>query len=241
VTGQPHDLEQRARDAAAGLRRAVAPEPPELPSLVRAARVRRVVRLALVMATLVLLGAVASALASATTPADLRWATGAVLLALLGLTWLACAHAGGHVWLVPLPALVLAGLWALTVSAHDGGWAWWLVALTAVMAAAGVVVAGSAVRQQLRGRGATASLTGTSGAAVTPLDPVGVVQVAGETWTARSLSGRLPAGAPVHVVRARGVRLEVWSETGTVPDGRDLDLHADRLVERNQRNDRELP
>ena len=39
------------------------------------------------------------------------------------------------------------------------------------------------------------------------------------TGRAESVSGPLPAGAPVHVLGVRGVRLEVWSEAGSVPDG----------------------
>jgi membrane-bound ClpP family serine protease len=63
---------------------------------------------------------------------------------------------------------------------------------------------------------------------VTELTPVGVVQVAGESWTAESVSGRLPAGAPVHVLNVRGVRLEVWSEMGTVPDAKVFDIQEDQ-------------
>jgi membrane-bound ClpP family serine protease len=72
------------------------------------------------------------------------------------------------------------------------------------------------------------SLRGTDGVALTALSPVGVVQVAGEKWTAESVSGPLPAGAPVHVLGVRGVRLEVWSERGTVPDGRLLGMEEDQ-------------
>ena len=71
-------------------------------------------------------------------------------------------------------------------------------------------------------------MRGTDGVAVTSLSPVGVVQVAGEKWTAESVSGPLPAGVPVHVLGVRGVRLEVWSESGTVPDGRMLGSEEDQ-------------
>ena len=43
------------------------------------------------------------------------------------------------------------------------------------------------------------------------------------------MSRRLPAGAPVHVLAARRVRLEVWSQVGTVPDANVFDLKEDQL------------
>ena len=52
--------------------------------------------------------------------------------------------------------------------------------------------------------------------ALSALAPVGIARVRGETWTAESISGPLPVGAPVHVVRAEGLRLLVWSEEGEV-------------------------
>ena len=63
---------------------------------------------------------------------------------------------------------------------------------------------------------------------MTELTPVGVVRVGGENWSAESVSGTLPAGAPVHVLAARGVRLEVWSEVGTVPDATMFDIEEDQ-------------
>ncbi len=59
------------------------------------------------------------------------WLVGTILLvAALGVVVLGF-HAGGHGWFVPIPALVLAGAWAYTVSA--GSWAsataWALAAL----------------------------------------------------------------------------------------------------------------
>ncbi len=50
----------------------------------------------------------------------------------------------------------------------------------------------------------------------------------GETWSAESVSGPLAAGAPVHVLTARGVRLEVWSEVGTIPDASVFDIKEDQ-------------
>jgi membrane-bound ClpP family serine protease len=65
--------------------------------------------------------------------------------------------------------------------------------------------------------GGTEKLVGASGTALSPLTPTGMARVNHESWTAESLSGPLPAGAPVHVVRVDGLRLLVWSEAGAVP------------------------
>ncbi|MGH9068750.1 MAG: NfeD family protein, partial [Acidimicrobiales bacterium] len=48
--------------------------------------------------------------------------------------------------------------------------------------------------------------------AVTALSPSGTVRVRGDTWSAVSISGAVPAGSPVHVAGMEGLRLEVWSE-----------------------------
>jgi membrane-bound ClpP family serine protease len=163
----------------------------------------------------------------------------------LASSWLLCAHAGGHAWLLPVPALVLAVVWAVSVAGQRGTASWPLLATTAACTVVAVGAGGTALRQRQlhrqaqssRGGSATPAAPGPhgqSGTAVTSLTPVGVVRVAGETWTARSLSGTLPAGAPVHVVRIDGVRLDVWSEVGTVPDQHSFEprsLEPGRLME----------
>jgi membrane-bound ClpP family serine protease len=221
-------FDRRARVAAAGLRRAAEVHPPDLEELVTVARVTRVGRLALTMAAVAVVGGVAFAVAAVAAPTALLWGTAAILLALLAATWLLCAHAGGHAWFVPLPACVLAVVWAFTASARSPVAGWWLVALSGTACGGGVIVASTALRQRLRGELAVLPpVRGATGTAVTDLTPVGVVRVAGETWSAESVSGTLAAGAPVHVLRVRGVRVEVWSEAGTVPDANVFDIEEE--------------
>ncbi|MGO9659288.1 MAG: NfeD family protein [Acidimicrobiales bacterium] len=165
--------------------------------------------------------AVAVLVVSLLAPGALPWMVGAVLaLAVVGVIVLG-VHAGGHGWFVPLPVLVLAAAWAVAVSA--GTWrspaAWVFAALAflgAVPAAALVLPAIAYRRATFAPRGA-AALPGSDGVAVTALAPTGIARVNNETWTARSVSGPLPAGAPVHVVSVEGVRLLVWSEAGDIP------------------------
>ena len=152
----------------------------------------------------------------------LPWLVGAVLaVAALGVAVLGL-HAGGHGWFVPIPVLVLAGACALTVP--EGNWAsataWTLSALafsSAALAAFFVLPAIAYRHATLAARQGTETLVGASGTTVSPLTPSGIARVNNETWTAESLSGPLPSGAPVHVVRVDGLRLLVWSEAGAVP------------------------
>lgn len=53
------------------------------------------------------------------------------------------------------------------------------------------------------------TIVGTEGTALADLDPVGVVQVASEVWTAESTAGRIEKGAFVRVVKVDGLRLQV--------------------------------
>jgi hypothetical protein len=82
---------------------------------------------------------------------QVTWVSGVVLAVLLVLTGVLSAHAGGHAWLVPVPAVAFTVAWALT--AASGNWsstlAWWLVGVSATMSGGAVLVAGTALRQRL--------------------------------------------------------------------------------------------
>ena len=211
------ELNQRASSAASALlQKTTGAQTPDLRHIALARKL-------FVTAALAVLGLVIGAvlLVSFLASGALPWIMGAVLvIAAVGVIVLGF-HAGGHGWFVPIPVLVLAGAWALTVSA--GGWAsaaaWALAALafaSAVMAAVLVVPAIAYRRAAVAPVGAEA-LVGADGTALSALAPSGTVRVHNETWTAQSVSGPLPAGAAVHVVRVEGLRLLVWSEAGNVP------------------------
>ena len=55
-------------------------------------------------------------------------------------------------------------------------------------------------------------LEGVEGVAVSDLGPGGIIRVRGEEWSAISVNGSAPRGSHVQVLRATGVRREVWSE-----------------------------
>jgi membrane-bound ClpP family serine protease len=57
------------------------------------------------------------------------------------------------------------------------------------------------------------SIEGAMGVAVSALSPEGVVRVGKEEWSAVSLNGNVAIGDAVQVIKAAGVRLEVWGES----------------------------
>jgi membrane-bound ClpP family serine protease len=189
------------------------------PDLRHVALARRIFS-ATVLAGLALLVAVIIVV-SAFAVSALPWVVGVLLaLATVGVIVVGI-HAGGHGWFVPLPVLVLAGAWALTAAAGDwaapAGWVLACLTLLGALGGAVLVVPAIAYRHSFGSAQGTEALIGAEGVTLGPLSPNGVVRVKNETWTAESLSGPLPKGAPVHVVRVEGLRLLVWSEAGTIP------------------------
>jgi membrane-bound ClpP family serine protease len=183
----------------------------------------------LAIARRVLLAAAAGALAllvgvvlllSAFAGGALPWFVGVVLAAAVAGAIVAGLHAGGHGWFVPVPVVALAVAWGISASAAGAGSALsWCFAALALMSAFGSLVL---LVPAIAYRGAPSrpvgaqALIGATGTAVTALTPMGICRVNNETWTAQSVSGPLPPGAPVHVAKVEGVRLIVWSEAGTV-------------------------
>jgi membrane-bound ClpP family serine protease len=91
----------------------------------------------------------------------------------------------------------------------------WVLLGGAAAVSAGALVAGAFALPALRRRQPAIGpnrLWGANGVTVTDLSPLGTVRVRGETWTAESLCGRLPAGTTIHVMEVEGLRLRVWSD-----------------------------
>jgi len=194
---------------------------------------RRMLLAAAAGAVALLVGAVMvlSVFASAALP----WFVGVILAAAVGAAVVAGFHAGGHGWFVPVPVVALTVAWGTTASVAGGlspvAWAFAGLALVSALGAI-VLVAPAIAYRGAPGRPVGAqALIGASGTAVTPLTPSGICRVNNETWTARSVSGPLPAGAPVHVAKVEGVRLIVWSEAGSVLGPEALALPAQQEKE----------
>jgi membrane-bound ClpP family serine protease len=144
------------------------------------------------------------------------WVIAGVLLGLVVLASLLGIHIGPH-------GHVLAGVFGAVAA----GWLVWMVVdgrslpvLWALLSADIVVSAGvgSLAYRGLKMRGAAlptrhlAGIEGAEGVAVGDLGPRGIVRVQGENWSAVCVNGMVQAGAPVQVIGARGVQLEVWGE-----------------------------
>jgi membrane-bound serine protease (ClpP class) len=59
-------------------------------------------------------------------------------------------------------------------------------------------------------------LEGGTGVTLTALEPKGTVRARGETWTAESAGDTIPAGAPVRIVKVKGVKLIVEPDMSPV-------------------------
>lgn len=147
------------------------------------------------------------------------WLVGAVLVVLLAASSAAGAHAGPHGILGSALSWILGVAWflaAVTVGAGSGA-AWWLAGTAAGVSLASAGLALPALRaRSVAPHPRRLPGAGEPGRAVTALDPVGVVQVAGESWTAESVSGPVDAGAEVRVVSMDGVKLRVWADEGAL-------------------------
>ncbi len=72
------------------------------------------------------------------------------------------------------------------------------------------LIVGFALRAQKRPiQTGQESLIGAQGIAVTPLEPHGQVQAAGELWSAQSIEGKIRKGERVEIVQVEGLRLKV--------------------------------
>lgn len=71
------------------------------------------------------------------------------------------------------------------------------------------------------------SVVGAEGVTVTALEPSGIVRVRGENWSATSMNGTVPAGAPVQVIESTGVRLSVWAEDNNAVSEADAPVLGD--------------
>ncbi len=154
------------------------------------------------------------------------WAIAGVLLGIVLLASLIGFHTGPHSHAAAGAIGIVAAIWLLIMAfVGQSAPVLWVLFGADLAVSAGVGVAAWKGLQALH-QAPTIQPTrieGESGVAETALSPDGLVRVHGETWSATSMSGNLPAGAHVQVLRAGGVRLEVWGED-VVP------AHADPLV-----------
>ena len=141
------------------------------------------------------------------------WIIAGVLVGLVLLGSLVGFHSGPHTHAAAVVIGVLAAGW-LVFMAADGRSApvlWALLSADLVVSAGVGIMAWKALSSP-GGAGLHRSLEGAEAVAVTDLEPEGIVRLRGEQWSAVSVNGTVRTGSPVHVLRAAGVRLEVWGE-----------------------------
>jgi membrane-bound serine protease (ClpP class) len=144
------------------------------------------------------------------------WIVASVLLGLVLLACLAGLHTGPHALFGASGLGVVAAAWLVVtaMAAGSASLAWTLfgvdVAVVGVTAAVGL--RGLKAEHGRRHAYGLVGLEGAEGVAVSDLRPQGLVKVRSQTWSARAINGDVPAGTPVQVIKAEGLRLEVWGE-----------------------------
>ena len=149
------------------------------------------------------------------------WIVAGALLGATLLAGLVGLHTGPHLHLVAALAGLAAAGWlvAMAGTGTQGAFLFALLGADVAFSAGVGVGAWRALRPGAprRPHHAPGRLEGAEGVAVSPLRPDGVVRVRGEDWSAHALNGPVAQGGRVQVIRADGVRLEVWGEEGATP------------------------
>lgn len=148
------------------------------------------------------------------------WLVAGILLGGVVLAGIAGAHTGPHAHvLAALTGLLAAGWLGIMVAQGRAAPLLWTLLGCDLAVSAGVGALawqGLAARQReprVPSERQLVSVEGAHGVAVGELAPEGIVRVRGEDWSAVAVNGVVPAGTPVQVLWARGVRLQVWGET----------------------------
>jgi membrane-bound ClpP family serine protease len=144
------------------------------------------------------------------------WIITGVLLGLACLTAAFGFHAGPHAHGVAGALGVFAGgcLIYMLVERGSGPGLWSILGVD-LLSSAGLAALGWKGVSAYRGEVLADHrhpLEGVEGVAVSDLVPGGVIRIRGEEWSAISVNGTAPRHSRVQVLRATGVRLEVWSE-----------------------------
>lgn len=142
------------------------------------------------------------------------WIVAGLLLGAVLLAALAGFHTGPHAHVgAAVVGLVAAGWLAFMAVGSRSASAAWVLFCADLVVAGGIGVMGWTGLVHRHAPGPRyGRLEGAEGVAVSDLSPEGVVRVNGEQWSAVSANGTALAGSRVQVIRAGGVRLEVWAE-----------------------------
>lgn len=143
------------------------------------------------------------------------WIVVGVLFALVLVALVMGFHAGPVAHIAAVAVGILAAIW-LVIMGIEGRSApilWALLSAdVALSATAGAVAWKGLTEPHPRVRRIGLPSEGVEGVAVTNLVPEGIARVGGEQWSVVSVNGDVRAGTRVQVLRASGVRLDVWGE-----------------------------
>jgi membrane-bound ClpP family serine protease len=163
------------------------------------------------------------------------WIFTGVLLGLVVLATFIGFHSGPHTHvLAGAVGLAAAGCLAYMVAARPGPVLWSLLGADLIVGTGIGVLGWKGLTHSPEDTGGSpsSSLEGEHGIAMSQLAPEGIVRVRGELWSAISINGTVPVSTPVQVVRAAGVRVEVWGEDAEMTSaGRLFDLCEDATME----------
>jgi membrane-bound ClpP family serine protease len=142
------------------------------------------------------------------------WLVAGILLGVVVLASLAGFHTGPHAHVVAGVAGVLVAAWFvfMLVDGRSAPVLWALLGADLIVTAGVGITAWKVATTPVDADRHFRSLEAEEGVAVSDLTPVGIVRVRGEQWSAASVNGNVRSGSRVQVLRAGGVRLEVWGE-----------------------------
>jgi membrane-bound ClpP family serine protease len=150
------------------------------------------------------------------------WTVAGVLLGVVIVASLLGFHTGPHAHMLAAAAGVLVAAWFLFMVAdgRSSSLLWVILGADLALSVCLVIAAWRVLSTRDHDVRHFNSLEALEGVAVSDLTPEGIVRVRGEQWTAESVNGTVKSGARIQVLRADGVRLEVWGEEADAPPPR---------------------
>jgi len=144
----------------------------------------------------------------------LMWVVAGVLLGLVVLASLVGFHSGPHAHVAAGVIGALAAVWLvwMVLDGRSAPVLWALLGADLVLSLGVGVMAWSGFSRHGTAAHHVRPLEASEGVAVSDLTPEGIVRVQAEQWSAVSVNGTVRAGTPIQVLRANGIRLEVWGE-----------------------------
>lgn len=142
------------------------------------------------------------------------WIVAGILLGLVVLASVIGFHTGPHSHVFAGACGLAAAVWLviMALAGRSAPLLWALLSADLVVSGGVGVMGWLGLSNRGRETPRRIRLEGSEGVALGDLGPEGVVSVRGEHWSARSVNGKVRAGGRVQVIRASGVRLDVWAE-----------------------------